>query len=640
MGQVFLCQDTKLYRRVAVKVLKGVEFDPELRERFWTEARAIALVSHPNVVTIYRVGEVAGMPYLASEFVEGQSLEKLQLPLPPSTVRKMGIGLCRGLSVAHGKGILHRDIKPANIMRTADGQVKLLDFGLAKFLDQLGDSGSAAARSGFLRPIQLPMLQGPQTSPLSLADTTPATGEVAAGVGDMRRSRRFETASQALIGTPLYMSPECWRGEQATTESDVYSLGAVLYELVSGKPPHDARDIVSLGLAATTRDAQPVQSQARDVDPGLAAIINRCLRRDPEQRFSSAKDLLTALEENLEAERSKEYASAVPPRWPRRNIWVTAAGVTTLLLISGAVWRLRNKPSVPHGMVAFKSNSFVLGSKAEEIESAKDWCRSVLKSGCDAEFLASFDRESPAHPVQLSAFEIDRTEVTNQEFANWLNRAPNIHLEKQRMVMQDDVLIADIYPMYEAFNGLVRDAKSSLYRAPPGYEHRPVAQVTWHAADRFCRAQGKRLPTEAEWEYAARGADGRQFPWGFDAPRCEGVVSARNTDMPCARLGLGTQDVGSSAQDVTPEGVYDLAGNVAEWVQDLFTMRYAECTAGPCINPRVDAAGDVQGVPERVVRGGSWSWSVFLGRGATRSRYPETGAPRNFGFRCARTISE
>ena len=115
---------------------------------------------------------------------------------------------------------------------------------------------------------------------------------------------------------------------------------------------------------------------------------------------------------------------------------------------------------------------------------------------------------------------------------------------------QGGLLLADIYPVYEGFNGLTR--VGGRFAAAPRYGRRPVSQVTWYGADRYCRAHGKRLPTEAEWEYAARGAVGRRYPWGFDLPRCASVVHGRMPGMECASLGKGSADVGSSTQDVTP----------------------------------------------------------------------------------------
>lgn len=634
MGQVFLCKDTKLYRQVAVKFLKGVDLDPELRERFWTEARAIAQVAHPNVVTIYRVGEAAGVPYLASEFITGQSLEKSPLPLPIAEARKLSLGLCRGLAAAHASGILHRDIKPANIMLTRDGDVKLLDFGLAKFLDRLNDAGGAAGRSGAVRGIPLSMLAVDGDAQAALADTTPSTGEVPQITGDLRRSRRFHTDARVLIGTPLYMSPESWLGQPATPQSDVYSLGAVIYELLSGKPPHDAKDVLSLGLLVTSQDARPLSDVAPQVDSSFARIVDRCLRRDPKERYASAKQLLDELENErpLMVQTPSLHPASKHRRWHgllRIGLAAATTAVAVLVLV-----KTRKHWLPQSAMVHFPAATFVLGSGSDELESVKDYCRSTLAEGCNASFLASFDRETPAHQVTLSPFALDRREVTNQEFADWLNSLSDVQLEGGKQVRQGGLLLADIYPVYEGFNGLTR--VGGRFAAAPGYGRRPVSQVTWYGADRYCRAHGKRLPTEAEWEYAARGAVGRRYPWGFDLPRCASVVHGRMPGMECASLGKGSADVGSSTQDVTPEGIEDLAGNVAEWVADAFTPTYPACAA-PCRDPLTQPGPGASDSVSRVVRGGSWTWVGFLGRGATRSRYPANEAPQNFGFRCARS---
>ncbi|RKH36776.1 serine/threonine-protein kinase, partial [Corallococcus llansteffanensis] len=135
MGEVYLAHDTVLDRLVAVKFIAGVAPDEVQRERFRTEARAIARVQHPNVVGIHRVGEVGDRPYLVSEFLRGDSLDRLPRPVPWERVLEIGIGLSRGLAAAHRQGVLHRDLKPANALLTEDGQVKLLDFGVAKLLD-------------------------------------------------------------------------------------------------------------------------------------------------------------------------------------------------------------------------------------------------------------------------------------------------------------------------------------------------------------------------------------------------------------------------------------------------------------------------------------------------------------------------
>lgn len=636
MGQVYLCEDTKLYRRVAVKFLKGMEFAPELRERFWTEARAVARLSHPNVVTIYRVGEVNGSPYLASEFVEGTSLEKAALPLPSTQVLQIGLGLCRGLAVAHGKNVLHRDIKPANIMLTSSGEAKLLDFGLAKFLDRLADGrGSVAQAQPLLPPrgdlsaparVNLPDQSG-------LAETRPGPDSSLASFRDLRGSRVFETEAGAIVGTPLYMPPECWLGRPATTASDVYSLGAVLFELLSGRPPHNEQDFNALRTAVCEREVPPVHTIAPNVGRGFAVIVNRCLRRDPAERYQTAAELLSALEAFHDEENSRRYVQGTQ-RWNIASTLRRSFLLGGVFLVIGAGWFLWPARRIPTGMVSLPGGAFMMGSSPSEIESAKDWCKSLLQKNCDTDYLQGFDRETPQRRVEVSAFRIDRIEVTNRQFVDWLNRQKNLELREGRKVYQDGLLLADIYPMFEGFSGFLHDAKSGSYQVPKGYEYRPVTQVTWFAADRYCRAQGKRLPTEAEWEYAARGSDGRRFPWGFVEPSCDGVVLSRDRGMPCAARGLGPQDVGTATQDVTPEGVYDLAGSVAEWVQDAFQTPYPTCSQ-PCRDPVISAPATALPSLPRVARGGSWAWSAFLGRGATRSRFEQNEAPRNFGFRCA-----
>jgi serine/threonine protein kinase/formylglycine-generating enzyme required for sulfatase activity len=284
MGQVYLGHDTLLDRAVAIKFIAGSEPDTATRERFRIEARAIARLTHPNVVAVYRVGELHGRPYLISEFVRGKNLAQLVLPLPHERVVHIGVRLGRGLAAAHRRGVLHRDLKLANAILDEDDEVKLVDFGLAKLDPPVAAERLAVAAT-------LPVT--PSRTLGTTADTTPPSAPVA---GSGEASPRL-TNPGALVGTPLYMAPEVWLGESATARSDIYSIGVMLYELCSGRVPHRERNPTRLGQRVMQNDAPPLVSVAHTVDPALAAIVDRCLKRDPELRFASADELRDALEQ-------------------------------------------------------------------------------------------------------------------------------------------------------------------------------------------------------------------------------------------------------------------------------------------------------------------------------------------------------
>ncbi|SEU27869.1 bifunctional serine/threonine-protein kinase/formylglycine-generating enzyme family protein [Stigmatella erecta] len=284
-GRVYLAHDTLLERPVAVKFIPAL--GQNALSRFLVEARAAARIQHPNVVTLYRVGQLEDQPYLISEFIRGVSLDRVARPVPSERVLSIGKDLARGLSAAHRRGVLHRDIKPGNAVLTEAGEVKLLDFGLAKLLDPAA-AAAASAEAGPGRAAAVP--------PVVPAELDP---EASAGFGARSLDGVFlpSLPRGALVGTPYYMSPEAWAGEELTARSDVYSLGVVLYELCAGKGPF--RDVPwrELSEYVRTRDARPLAEAAPGVDAGLAAVIDRCLRREPSERYASAAVLLDALEQ-------------------------------------------------------------------------------------------------------------------------------------------------------------------------------------------------------------------------------------------------------------------------------------------------------------------------------------------------------
>ena len=278
MGQVFLGRDLLLDRPVAIKFVTSAG-SAASRARFLTEARAIARLQHPNVVTIHRVGETDGRLYIVAEMVRGRTLDRIARPMHWHDLVNVALDLARGLAAAHAAGVLHRDIKPSNAIRGEDGVTKLLDFGLAK-LDAGGEPVRRRLAAGSLPGIRL-----------ELSATLPGS----------------QTADGTLLGTPLYLAPESWRGEPASAASDLYALGALLFELLTGRPPHEATTPFALASLVVERDAPAVRELAPEVPPPLAGLIDRCLARDATDRMPSA-ELLTAELERIAARARPEPA--------------------------------------------------------------------------------------------------------------------------------------------------------------------------------------------------------------------------------------------------------------------------------------------------------------------------------------------
>ena len=309
MGTVYLAHDTLLDRAVAIKFLSIPQANSAQRVRFLTEARALARLHHPNIVAVYRTAEHLGQPYLVSEYVRGLPLSQLSKPLPTDQVHQLAIGLCRGLAAAHRSGVLHRDIKPANAIRTEDGEVRLLDFGLAKLSqDQSQDQPTTGQRH------RLSAAAAPQASSVRSDSTAQPSLDATASLDALMNHREPDESDQdppaqsviaatqagARLGTPLYMAPELWRGEPATVRSDLYSLGALLYELSSGQPPHRGVDLRSLERAVLNESITPLRERVPGFDPVLAALIDRCLRNAPNERPGSANELLAEFERTAE----------------------------------------------------------------------------------------------------------------------------------------------------------------------------------------------------------------------------------------------------------------------------------------------------------------------------------------------------
>src|SRR5262245_43123291 len=285
MGAVFLAEDTSLSRRIALKVLPPeMASNAERLERFRREAKAVAALNHPHIVTIHSVEHEGGTHFLTMELVEGDSLDRSIPPtgLPLARVFDIGIALADALAAAHEKGIIHRDVKPANVMVLKDGRVKVLDFGLAKLAQE--DAGGGPGAGG------------------------PGVSDAATGLAARDNSL---TTPGLVVGTVPYMSPEQVNGQTVDERSDIFSLGVVLYEMATGRRPF-AGNTSAQTISSILRDApRPVTEARQDAPRHLGRIIDHCLQKDAEARFQTAKDVrneLRALRKEVESGASVETA--------------------------------------------------------------------------------------------------------------------------------------------------------------------------------------------------------------------------------------------------------------------------------------------------------------------------------------------
>ncbi|HET7291214.1 MAG TPA: protein kinase [Vicinamibacteria bacterium] len=308
MGEVYRARDSRLARDVAIKVLPGAAaVDADRLERFQREARAAGALNHPNVLAVFDAGVEGGAPYVVSELLEGETLrDRLRTGgLPLQRAIQCGTQIARGLAAAHEKGIVHRDLKPENLFLTKDGRAKILDFGLAKLRETERPPGEAVSEE------------------LTASNTD-------AGV---------------ILGTVGYMSPEQARGLPADPRSDIFSFGAVLYEMLAQRRAFQGTSTADTLAAILKEDPPELARGERPVPPGLERIVRRCLEKDPEQRFRSAHDLAFA----LEALSGVALSTAVAPPAPRRGLWAALALLAVLgLPVAAFLGGLRTaEPKLP-----------------------------------------------------------------------------------------------------------------------------------------------------------------------------------------------------------------------------------------------------------------------------------------------------
>ncbi len=554
MGAVFRATQMNLDRPVALKILlPGVAMRPESFARFQREALAVARLHHPNIVAVYDFGTAPDTgAYLVMELAVGRPLrEELRRDgriAPPRAV-EIARQVLSAVQAAHDTGVVHRDLKPANVFvdDAAEGRptVKVLDFGIAKLQRADGD----------------------------LTDT---------GVS---------------LGTPAYMAPEQCEGNPVDGRADVYAIGSMLYEMLSGRQPFEADTSLALMYKKVNGDPEPLARIAPGVPEHVAATVMRMLARRPEDRFGSAAESARA----LAGERDLGAAAAAGSR--RGPVWAVAALGGVLAIGAGARFLARpeaptppppssnaNTPApqaAPEGFELIPGGTVVVGRDASDptgeapgVEVAAD--------------------ESPAHAVTLGPFYLARNEVTNRE--------------------------------YQEFVSATGHAPPKSWRGtfPLGTDGYPVTGVSWEDATTYCAWRAERdhvavrLPAEAEWEYAARGGDARLFPWGSvwnetfaNANRSAGNGSPLPIDQPP-----------NSTTDKSPFGVLAMAGNVSEWTASTFAVY-----PGSRYTPK---GSDLA---SKVLRGGSYNLKPNSARVSYRNWQLASFTAPDVGFRLAATPS-
>jgi formylglycine-generating enzyme required for sulfatase activity len=601
MGVVWAARHLTLEIDVAVKLIRPerVAADPALVARFEREARATARIAHPHVVQVMDYGAVDGaVPYLVMELLRGASLGELLERggrLSFATARSLVQQVGSALESAHEHGVVHRDVKPHNVFLTQGSEgtplfVKVLDFGVAKMLSDTQAPGGSAEL----------------------------------------------TETGVVLGSAPYMSPEQLEGSKnVDLRSDLWSLAVIAYEVLTGARPFQGSSFVAVGAAVLKGTYQPASELRPDLPASIDDWFAKALCLDPDGRFQSARAMVAAFadQESPPAEagepepdaRPSASAAAVAPappgstashapvaaapgprRWLRRRVvLLVAAAVAAVAGGAGlaAPGRTVGSAGCPGGMVVIGGATFPMGS-AVEGETPSD--------------------ETPPHGVTVPSFCLDVTEVTVAAYAACTT------CERPRMTVE-----------FEGLTPNGRTAWSPFCNGPEARDH-PVNCVDWHQAQAYCANQGKRLPTEAEWELAARGPERRTYPWGNAPPSSKRLNAC---GLECSRMltdrrdtvGKGpwfamfdeddsapaTAPVGRYPAGATPAGVMDLAGNVWEW------------TSSPYCPYGADDCGDSR----RVLRGGGWDTVESQDVRAAR-RYPSTPTARgkSIGFRCAKGL--
>jgi serine/threonine-protein kinase len=565
MATVYKAYDTRLETDVAVKVIRTENLAPSVLERslkrFEREAKALARLTHPNIVKVTDYGEYEGKPYLVMEYLPGGTLkQKLGKPIPWNEAITILLPIARALDFAHRQNMIHRDVKPSNILITADGEPMLTDFGIAKILD--------------------------------LEETQDLTG------------------TSAAVGTPEYMAPEQVTAKTVDHRADIYALGVVLYEAVTGRKPFIADTPMAVLIKHATESLPRPSQFAVNLPEAVEKLLIKAMAKKPDDRYQTMNEMAAAWQSALEskgqiqAPAEKSNPDIEQGRRKKRLETTTieetrdsADYEETLGTVVQSMFEEEEikKPRVTKSEKVDKNQRIITLAPGVKMAFMRVPAGQFLM-GCPEE-IGYYD-ERPQHNVYLDDYWMGKTPVTNLQFQTFIKatgQLPPAHWERTII--------------------------------PAGKAQHPVTYVSWQDAQAFCdwisQVSGKRirLPTEAEWEKAARGTDGRTYPWGNQKPNHQLCNYWKF-------FSTGTTPIGQfSPQGDSPYGCVDMAGNVWEWIADWYSASYYNNS--PPQNPLGPSKGS-----SRVLRGGSWSNDGNSLRTSQRCVDIPSSFDDFIGFRC------
>ena len=618
MGAVHVAVHRVTQRRIAVKFLRPEsasdgESAATRTRRFHDEARALAEVRHPNLVEYLDSGDLPdGQVYIMMELLDGSTLREFIVSqggkLAPDLAKDFIHQIASALAKIHEREIVHRDLNPRNLMVLSDPstrlgwRIKILDFGLAKFLNQ----------------------------------------------------NESLTRTHSQMGTLRYMSPEqCESAKSVDESTDLYSLGLIFFEMLTGESPYPVVDgsttkWLDAHIRCSPRSLRSLWPEAPAI---LVRLVDEMMDKHPEYR-PRAQEIVAYFETGVRIPERRSllhsnhvlgflFTSAMVPSLPSISFTLLhkppprSATLTQPEIADGAA-------NAPDGMALIPPLRLFMGASSDEMRRAQQECSS--RNGpwnCDWELIV---RERTRQLVSVRPFYIDRTEVTNAQFVRVINsmkqeldlKLVDGYLPRQISIVDSDGQRHVMFDRwYQGGRGSGLEVRRGVLSVRPGFENSPVVQVTYEAARRVCQKRGGDLPTEVQWEAAARGTDGRRYPWGDFNPQCDGVIFDRVPGGRCERGGpMQPVPVGTAEQDVSPYGIHDMAGNVMEWVRDPFVSLYPRCIS--CIDPTYPSNGKERAEHSAFsIRGGSYFHSSEVGRVTSRSMAIGNEMSQNLGFRCA-----